>query len=298
MSSTSKADSAAKLPRIVVYHQTHYHKDEFVSILPLLTEKTGVTHVIIAAFHLLSPTKIHLNDHPYDDPINAPLWDEVRTLKQNGVQVLGMLGGDYQGSFTKLDGTHRKFNDYYQPLRRMIEWAGLEGLDLDVEEAFSLGGIVRLIDHLRNDFGPGFLITLAPVAPAMMNLQNVSGFEYDTLEKGLGARINWYNTQFYCGWGDMSKTDGYEAIIHRGWPPEKVVAGLVTNPASCAGWVDDEDLGETLKELLSKYPDFGGVMGWEYFNSITSAHPKEGKPWVWAKFMREHLHNRPRTSSS
>jgi chitinase len=278
-------------PRIVCYHQTQYNQGEYVSILPLVTEKTGVTHVIIAAIHLNHPPgNITLNNDPYNAPKYTPLWDEVKTLQAAGVEVLGMLGGAAQGSFTKLDGDVTSFEAYYQPLKHMIAWAGLDGLDLDVEEAMSLGGVIRLIDRLKTDFGSGFLITLAPVAPALMNLQNLSGFDHDVLEKGLGARIAWYNTQFYCGWGDMSRPDGYDTIIRRGWPPEKIVIGLVTNPRNGDGWVCDKELRDNLTHLLEKYPRLGGVMGWEYFNSVTSSHPEEGKPWVWAQLMRDILH--------
>lgn len=284
----------AKVPiptprRIICYHQTHHRSGKFISALPLLTEKTGVTHVIIAAVHIHSPPKlgcIYLNDDPFDAPRNDPLWAEVRTFQSNGVKVLGMLGGAAQGSFMKLDGTHARFDEYYQHLKAMITKTGLNGLDLDVEEAMSFGGIIRLIDHLKHDFGREFLITLAPVAPAMSNLQNLSGFNYEELEKGLGARVAWYNVQFYCGWGDMSRTAGYEDIVRRGWPPEKIVVGLITNPRNGDGWVEDEPLKKTLTKLIRTYPKFGGVMGWEYFNSLTSTHG-EGKPWLWAAMIRD-----------
>jgi hypothetical protein len=38
--------------------------------------------------------------------------------------------------------------------------------------------------------------------------------------------------------------------------------------------------------LVKKYPNFGGVMGWEYFNSMTEKGG-EGKPWEWCKYMKE-----------
>jgi hypothetical protein len=277
-----------KRPRIVCYHQTIYHDGEFISVLPLLTEETGVSHLIVAAIHLNVPAgNITLNDDAYDAPKFAPLWEECRILQTTGVKVMGMLGGAARGSYMRLDGSAEVFEAYYRPLQAMIAWAGLDGLDLDVEEAMSLGGIVRLVDRLKWDFGPAFLVTLAPVAPAMMRgLQNLSGFDHEVLEKGLGRHIAWYNTQFYCGWGDMARVDDYEAVVGRGWSPDKIVVGLVTNPGNGAGWIPDESLKRTLKVLIKKYPGFGGVMGWEYFNSITSASPAMGQPWVWAKLMK------------
>ncbi|SLM39206.1 chitinase [Lasallia pustulata] len=289
------AERSSKTPRIVCYHQMHYYEGKFVSMLPLLD--TGVTHVIIAAIHINSTDDISLNDDRYNDPKNEPLWTEVRTLQRNGVKVLGMLGGAHQGSFTKLDGDIESFEAHYKLLYEMVKWIGLDGLDLDAEEAMSLAAIIRLIDRLKWDFGREFLITLASVATAMRGQQNLSGFDYEALEKAFAANIAWYNTMFYCGWGCMESTKDYDRIVARGWPAEKIVVGLVTNPVNCAGWVADRPLRETLTALKKKYPGFGGVMGWEYFNSMTE-EDGEGKPWCWAQFMSRILRSSDSESSA
>ena len=271
--------------RIIYYHQTHYKDNKFVSILPILTNQTNVTHVIIAAIHLNEPAgNITVNDDPYTAPKNDVLWLEVRTLQSAGIKVLGMLGGAHLGSFRALDGDTKSFNSYYDPLRQMIASVGLNGLDLDVEEEMSLPGIIRLIDRLKLDFGANFLITLAPVATALQSRDHLSGFDYESLEKAFGSHIAWYNTQFYCGWGTMENGDDYDNIMARGWPAEKVVLGLVTNPVNGKGWVPENVLRETLLALIQKYPDFGGVMGWEYFNSTTTTSSDE-EPWRWAQLM-------------
>ena len=277
-----KGDRSSKTPRIVCYYQTHYHNGNFVSILPLL--ETGVTHVIVAAIHINSRESITLNDEKYDHSMNKPLWAELRMVQRAGIKVLGMLGGAHQGSFMRLDGEEDDFEAHYQLLHQMVKYTGLDGLDLDVEEAMSLPSVIRLINRLKRDFGRGFLITLAPVAPAMRGQENLSGFDYEALNKASAIEISWYNTQFYCGWGCMKSTTDYDRIISRGWPPNKIVVGLVTNPANCAGWVEDEPLVKTLTTLKRKYPHFGGVMGWEYYNSMTE-ESGEGKPWVWAQWM-------------
>jgi len=103
---------------------------------------------------------------------------------------MGMLGGAVQGSFSALDGDLSCFNASYIPLRHMIQSANLNGLDLDVEEAMSLGGIIRLVDRLHAVFGPSFTITLAPIATALQNQQILSGFDHEVLEKGLGHKIS------------------------------------------------------------------------------------------------------------
>ncbi|MCJ1248397.1 hypothetical protein MMC30_005614 [Trapelia coarctata] len=283
---------SSKLPRVICYHQTHYHNNLFVSALPLLD--TGITHLIIAAFHVNAPddktpkANITLNNDPPDHHKLAPLWTEIRAFQHAGVKVLGMLGGAAQGSFTRLDGDAESFETYYQLLYKTLEWAKLDGLDLDVEEEMCLAGIIRLIGRLKRDFGDEFLITLAPVAPALRGSHNLSGFSYEDLEKAFGRHIAWYNTQFYCGWGDMTTTADYESIVDRGWLLQKIVVGLVTNPENGRGWVSDGPLGETLG-MLKAYPGFGGVMGWEYFNSMTEGGG-QGEPWCWAQFMTDVLH--------
>lgn len=60
----------------------------------------------------------------------------------------------------------------------------------------------------------------------------------------------------------MRSPEDFEKIACRDcWPDRKIVVGLVTNPANCAGWVEDEPLKKTLM-ALRKNPVFGGVMGW------------------------------------
>lgn len=111
-----------------------------------------------------------------------------------------MLGGAAKGAFAPntLDSTDEAvFERYYVAVRDVVRERGLDGLDLDVEEHCSLAGIVRLIDRLRKDFGPGFIITLAPVAPALLDVRrNLSGFDYEALEVMRGKEIAFYNTQF------------------------------------------------------------------------------------------------------
>src|ERR1700735_277943 len=106
-------------PRIICYYQTdHLQNGDFVSLIPLISEATGVTHVILAAIHLNEgPGNIHLNDDPPTHPKFTALWEEVTTLQNAGIKVLGMLGGAAAGSFARLDGL--EFEAYYSPLRDM-----------------------------------------------------------------------------------------------------------------------------------------------------------------------------------
>ncbi|KAK1141949.1 hypothetical protein N8T08_008272 [Aspergillus melleus] len=275
--------------RVVCYHQTICPDGQYVSMLPLIQNNTGVTHVILAAFHLnADPNHITLNNDPPTHSMYDTLWTEVPLMKQGGVRVMGMLGGAAQGSFRSLDGDLESFNRYYQPLLAVIRRLQLDGMDLDVEEDMSLPGIIRLIDQLKADLGDNFIVTLAPVAAALLNRGNLSGFDYAALEMLRASKISWYNTQFYNGWGPADNPRMYATIIQRGWSPQRVVYGLLTNPGNGSqGFVPLETMGPILGHLVEQYPNFGGVMGWEYFNSNPGGREK---PWQWAAVMSLSMH--------
>jgi hypothetical protein len=273
------AQTAADSKRVVVYYQTQYVNGVYVSPKALTDNNTGVTNVMVGAIHL-DPDVVHLNDDPPESPKFTQMWADLHAMQAAGVKVSAFVGGAAAGSFQRLD---TQFDVYYPRLKSLVTTYGLDGLDLDVEESMSQAGINRLIDQLTTDFGSGFVITLAPVAPALTGGGNLSGFNYETLERERGSEIDWYNAQFYCGWGSMASTSGYDSIISRGlFPPSKVVAGVVTNSANCSGYVPLPTLKSTLGSLVAKYPTFGGVDGWEYFNSDPGGTTA---PWQWAAQM-------------
>lgn len=282
---------AAWNPRVVCYFQTYHDNGVYTSLLPLITNPSGVTHVILAAIHInWDPKNLTLNDHPPNHEMYTELWDEVVVLQDTGVKVLGMLGGAAKGTFARLDYSESRtdipiarFEAYYAPLRDMIRQYNLDGLDLDIEEEMSLPGVIHLIDRLKADFGQDFIITLAPVATALMNARpHLSGFDHRLLEAARGPSIAWYNAQFYNGWGMMWSTSAYDEIINCGWKPEKVVVGLLTNPRhGGSGYVPLTYTAGVLSLLVEKYPKFGGVMGWEYWSAL----PDPYHPWRWAWVM-------------
>ncbi|EHK18477.1 glycoside hydrolase family 18 protein [Trichoderma virens Gv29-8] len=278
------------LPRLIVYFQTtHDQNNNPISMLPLINEKgIALTHLIVCSFHINQGGVVHLNDFPPDDPHFYTLWNETITMKQAGVKVMGMVGGAAPGSFNSatLDSTNSTtFEHYYGQLRDTITNFQLEGMDLDVEQPMSQAGITRLVARLRADFGPDFLITLAPVASALENSSNLSGFNYNTLRTAQGSNIAWYNTQFYSGFGSMQSTSDYDRIVANGYTPDTVVAGQLTTPEG-AGWIPTSNLNTTIISLVNKYGQIGGVMGWEYFNSLPGG---TSEPWEWAQIVTEIL---------
>lgn len=269
--------SATTPHRVVAYYQTQYVTDDsgvqhYVSPLPL---SGTATDVIVAALHLNSDGSVHLNDDPPSAAKFVPMWADLARMQRSGTRVEVMLGGAGVGSFANL---HADFAKYYGLLRQTLTTYHLDGIDIDIEEPFSLADTEHLINKLRSDFGPRFIITLAPVAADMSGQTTFSGgFQYSDLERDSGRQINWYNTQFYCGWGDLRSTADYDAVIGNGFSPDRVVAGTVTNPANCTGYVDPDTLHATIHQLASTYHKFGGVAGWEYFNSLGT----DGTPAGW-----------------
>lgn len=254
--------------RVLAFYQTIYETGSdgvrrYVDPKPLLG---SVTDVNVGAIHLNADATLTVNDIPASHPELGVMWDDLATMQDQGVTVSAFLGGAAPGTYRYL---REDFDRYYPVLRDFLRTYGLDGVDLDIEERFSLADTIHLLDRLRADFGPDFVITLTPVATDMAGRTSFSGgFSYAQLERRAGDRIDWYNTQFYCGWGDLSSTRVYDQILANGFTPDRVVAGTVTNPANCSGYVDWRTFDATVGSLVARHADFGGVFGWEYFNSV------------------------------
>ncbi|KAK4155994.1 glycoside hydrolase [Chaetomidium leptoderma] len=297
----------SKLPRLILYYQTtHDPSGRPISILPLINKQhIALTHLIVGAFHVHANHTIHLNDHPPRSPVFHTLWNETRLLQAAGVKVLGMVGGAAQGSFTKatLDSgssnnnntttattttTSNAFEKSYALLRSTITSHRLDGIDLDVEEPMTQAGITRLVRRLHADFGADFIITLAPVATALLRPGgggNLSGFNYTTLERQVGGKmIAFYNVQFYNGFGHMGNTALFDRIVASGggWDARRIVVGQLTSPVNGGGFVGHKSLARSIAVLRRRYGEIGGVVGWEYFNGVPGG---VGKPWRWAAVM-------------
>ncbi|KAF4629755.1 hypothetical protein G7Y89_g8389 [Cudoniella acicularis] len=263
------ARATTDLPRLVIYFQTtHDSNGNPISMLPLITEKNiSLTHLIVCSFHLNLNYVVHLNDYLPSDPHFTTLWAETQVMKNASVKVMGMIGGAAGGSFSSstLDSTNATtFAHYYGQLKDVITTYGLQGMDLDVEQSMSQSGITRLINQLYSDFGPDFLITLAPVASALENSSNLSGFDYKTLQSADGPDIA-YNGQFYNGFGTLADTSTFDAIVNNGFSAQKVVAGQITSPSDGGGFVDFP----TLNNMIIHDPS-GTTAPWEWAQEMTA----------------------------
>lgn len=280
LTSTGSADAAGN-HRVVAYYQTQFDGGSYVPPRGLVDHDTGATDINVGAFHLNDDRSVSLNDTSPDDAKFDRMWKDLGTMHDKGVHVIGMLGGAAQGTFQHLDEDP---DTYYPKLKNLIDKHHLDGVDLDVEEKMSLSGVEKLIDKLHDDFGDDFIVTLAPVATALNGGGNLSGFDYDDLYHDRGSSISWFNAQFYCGWGTLDGTEDYDGVVEHGTvPASKVVAGTITNSGNCgSGYVPVDELESTVSELAQKHDDFGGVAGWEYYNSDPGG---KDAPWQWAKRM-------------
>ena len=132
------------------------------------------------------------------------------------------------------------------------------------------------MNKLINDFGEDFTITMAPISEALINDGGgFGGFSYKELYNSPeGKYIKWFNTQCY----DSYTLDTYDSIIKNGYPPEKVVFGLL------AGDYDDfTQVLTEVKKVNEKYPDIKGVVTWEYID----APPDEKDPSQWCRIMKD-----------
>jgi hypothetical protein len=91
-----------RLPRLIVYQQTHHVNNSPISLLPLID--SGLTHIYISAIHLNGVDNVTLNDHSPNHTRFDILWDECDQLRKSGIKVMGMLGGAARGSYDRLDG--------------------------------------------------------------------------------------------------------------------------------------------------------------------------------------------------
>lgn len=265
---TRRFDNAEPL-RNVQYVQTFTDPSgKWFNLTDLVTQKSGITHLILASLHLDNPTQIHLNDNDIESAYWDPLWPMVSSLQEAGVKVMLMMGGAAQGSYANLQND---FDTYYPIILSILRKHRLDGFDMDVEENVSESTLLRLARQLDADMGPHFILTAAPVALSMSgqgNLDNVSwsALDQDAFSPRRPHRklFNWYNTQFYDGWGDASTTSSYDTVISAGWDPSRIVLGVLTSANAGFPWQSTSVLSQTIANLKAKYANFGGVCGWEY----------------------------------
>lgn len=247
--------------RVIFYYQT------FNGLSAILKTNPDVTHIHLSSIHFGTEADgqpyIHLNNLYPDHSKFDQVWSDLDKSTELGIKVLLMIGGA-GGGYNTL------FNNYevaYEQLKQLLQrHPVITGVDLDIEESVNLLDVKRLIVDIRTDF-PHFLISMAPIQSSLQqDVPGMGGFVYKDLYcSPEGAYIDYFNGQFYSDFTE----DAYEQVIKNGYPADKVVMGSISG----SGNID------VVQALSKKYPIFGGVFSWEYFNTVPT-------PQDWAYEMK------------
>jgi hypothetical protein len=229
------------------------------------------THWFAAALHFGTNADgspyIHWNDWDPGDARFGQAWADLKQLKDSGAAVLFMVGGA-GGAFQAL---FRDFGTYYALLRDFLTTHPVvDGLDLDVEEDVELDDVRMLIRQLDADFGPRFVITMAPLAASLASdVPGLGGFVYkDLWRTEEGARVDWFNGQFYGGAWSVATL---QAIVANGYPADKIVMGMLF-----ADFPDPADAHAGLAVLAQcrqACPHLRGACVWEH--ALAPLGPRE-----------------------
>ena len=187
-----------------------------------------------------------------------------------------MVGGA-GGAFSTL---FDNFDTYYPMLRDMLKSYCFNGIDLDIEELVDIHNVKKLINQIKKDFKDDFIITMAPLQSSMSNdNSSMGGFIYKNLYKSdEGKYIHYFNTQSYYSY----TFDDYDAMIKNGYPPEKIVFGMISSQFNSSNM---NDCCDTIKQIKQKYKDFGGVFVWEYCD----CPPNNQDHSEWAQLMYDSM---------
>ena len=258
--------------------KTIYYYQTFVGLQHLFSHVQDIDVINISSIHFdedkHGQKNIYLNDNLPENAMFDTMWEECEHLHNQGPIIMLMVGGAglaYQKLF-------KDFDIYYPQLKQLLQdKTFIGGIDLDIEEEVSIDSVKMLMRKLKEDFGKDFLLTMAPIAPSLMHDGgSLGGFSYKELFcSEEGPLIAWFNVQCY---GFFTKKI-YDSIIKNGYPPEKVVMGMLSEQFDKTNFKEALD---EVKSILEEYPYMAGVFDWEYFN----APPDINDPSVWCKLMK------------
>ena len=259
------------LSKVIYYYQT------FTTLEQILKENPNVTHIHLSSIHFgydeNNKPYIHLNDNDPFDNIFINVWYELLIAYNFGIKIVLMVGGA-GGAYTDL---FNNFNIFYSMLLSLINRKTIiSGIDLDIEEQVDINNVKMLIDRINSDLGAkDFTISIAPIQSSLeYDQEGMGGFIYKKLYKSKqGKYIDYFNVQCYSDYS----VDAYDRIIKNGYPPEKIVMGMISSQ-------DFDDCLKVAAKLSYKYKKFGGVFNWEYFDSP----PNSGK---WSDLMYNAINN-------
>tara|TARA_B100001109_G_scaffold183679_1_gene150654 strand:- start:537 stop:1361 length:825 start_codon:yes stop_codon:yes gene_type:complete len=258
--------------------KTIYYYQTPTCLNSILENSQDIDVMIVSSIHFgvfKNEPYIHLNDNHPQSPVFDKVWEDLQKLYYNGVTIMCMVGGA-GGAYKNL---FSDYETYYPLLRDFLKSKNLiTGIDLDVEENVDIKDLTKLIKDLVSDFGEDFTITMAPVADSLVN-NSPSGFSSinykDLFDSEIGEYISWFNVQAY----GCFNLNTFEKIIKNGFPPEKIVLGMISGDFS------DENFQNALniiKNIVQKYPNINGFDVWE----LCTAPPDYNNPSKWATLIK------------
>lgn len=262
--------------RIIYYYQTFVGLDKLIAQKPI-----PITHLHLSSIHfnyINNKFIIHLNDYIPYDPIFDNVWDQTKKLHNKGVKIILMIGGA-GGGFSQL---FKHYNKYFPILITLVKnknW--ISGIDLDIEEDVELDDIKKLIRDIYTELGSDFIITMAPLQSSLSSdIPGMGGFIYKDLYKSdEGKLIHYFNVQAYFDFSLKTLND----ISNNGYELNKIVMGTLSSQF-CNNF---NKYLEIIKEIKSKYPNWGGLYNWEYYTSP----PDNNDPSKWSKLLYNLLNN-------
>jgi hypothetical protein len=269
------------MSRVTYYYQT-FPTTGLQCLLP--PHKTPCTHLLLSAVHFgfdgtpSNTAYIHLNDHDPSDPCFDAVWADLAAAAAQGMVPTLMVGGA-GGAFQTLFAA---FDTFYPLLRDLLRARPLlRGVDLDIEETVAQADVEMLVARLDHDFGPDFLLTMAPVASSLLSPDEpgMGGFAYGDLSNTwAGRRVNWFHVQCYGG-GELSLAT-IDQMVANGFAPARLCAGVMPGDYGTAAAFDQ--MLHNLREIVAGHPDFGGVFVWEFADSGPPAAPTDPAAWAAA----------------
>lgn len=253
---------------IIYYYQTFDGLNKLLS-----KDNIPVTHIHLSSIHFGRDYKntpyIHLNDDPPDNYIYNSLWSELEQAVKRGIKVVLMVGGA-GGAYDVLFSEYQTYkNLLFETIDKHRDI--ISGIDLDIEEFVDINNVIMLIKDIKKKYSSNFSISMAPVQESIENdCIGLGGFSYKQLYKSeVGDFIDYFCVQFYTNFGETS----YDTCIENGYPPKKIVMGMLSG-------MNYDDNRVVVFNLAQKYKEnFGGVFCWEYYNA-----PPRGSsdPSYWA----------------
>jgi chitinase len=235
--------------RIIFYYQT------FTDLKPVLYKNTPLTHIHLSSIHFGKDNKnkpyLHLNDNLPSNPIFDNMWKQIEFANKIGIKIILMIGG--AGSAYNV--LFSNFELYYKMLYNLIKSRPyINGIDLDIEEYTALDDVKKLINRIVKDFGDDFIISMAPIQNSIENdYSGLGGFIYkDLINSKEGKYIDYLIGQYYIDYS----YNAYDKTIKNGYIENKIVMGQLGGNLNKS----------TIKKIIEKYYNFGGVALWEYGN--------------------------------